>query len=83
MLPETELDVACEVAERLRHAIKYIDLRAQGEPIPVTVSIGVAATGSDTRDLKHLIRMANDALYRAKREGRNRISIAKSDKAFE
>lgn len=83
MLPETELDVASEVAERLRHAIEHIDLRAQGEPIALTVSIGVAATGCDTRDLKHLIRMADDALYRAKREGRNRISIAKSDTAFD
>ena len=76
VMPETPMTVAGAVADRLRNAIAD-DLFASPDlptRIPVTISIGVAATlpgGTDTSAA--LLKRADDALYRAKRTGRNRV----------
>jgi len=62
------------IAERLRHAVAVQHEDPQREPIPLTVSIGVAsATPDDPIELTSLIERADRALYVAKRAGRNRI----------
>ncbi|MFZ2950815.1 MAG: diguanylate cyclase [Desulfuromonadaceae bacterium] len=65
MLPETDLAMACEVAERVRMAV-------QAET-DVTISLGVASFTDDMSDKESLVRKADEALFRAKRNGRNRV----------
>lgn len=78
ILPETNKEAATALAERLRKDI-------QDHPFPhketqplgaVTVSIGVAASPVDAKDMEKLIKKADDALYRAKTTGRNRVVAA-------
>lgn len=70
LLPETALAVAREVAERLRLEIQQ-EFQAGNQAIVVTASLGVAHN-ERTKTLADLIRIADDALYRAKDQGRNR-----------
>ncbi|HLT31693.1 MAG TPA: GGDEF domain-containing protein [Myxococcaceae bacterium] len=63
-------------AERLRSAIADRPIVVDGQPLPVTISVGVAILGQgDTDRPEALIDAADRALYRAKREGRNRVSL--------
>jgi len=78
VLPETELTGALFVAERVRAAVTELDISHLGSPFGrVTVSMGVAVARpvvGDTED--SLVRRADEALYEAKRAGRNRVSAA-------
>jgi len=65
MLPETGLATACAAAERLR-----ITVQAETD---VTISLGVAAFTEDMPDKDTLVQKADEALYRAKENGRNRV----------
>ena len=67
---EKEADAAMQL-ERLRNAIENFDLKIDGEHIPVTVSIGF--TLKPGKSLADMIEMADQALYRAKQTGRNRV----------
>ncbi|MCM2328684.1 MAG: sensor domain-containing diguanylate cyclase [Lysobacter sp.] len=73
LLPETEVEGAFEVAERLRTAVAAAEVpREEGLPIRVTISIGVAAMDAAT-NLDTLMSQADDALYDAKHGGRNLV----------
>ena len=67
---------AVEVAERIREQIGQMPPRDLGVDEPVTVSIGVAVAESHVADPTALLAAADSALYRAKREGRNRVVLA-------
>ena len=75
ILPGTELQVGFTVAERLRRTIasKPFDVGAKSGPLAITVSIGVAEfqTAGDTTE--SILKRADEALYKAKRSGRNRV----------
>jgi len=75
VMPETDLANAAAVAERLRVAVakEPFTVRATGEKLAVTVSIGVAAAiaSGDHRD--GLLKRTDEALYSAKKAGRNRV----------
>jgi two-component system cell cycle response regulator len=75
VMPETGPAIAVAVGERLRLAIanEPFTIRASDERLPITVSIGItsATAGGDDRD--RLLKRADDALYCAKAEGRNRV----------
>lgn len=72
MLPTTEEDEACGIAERIRALVSDTAVVFQEQEILVTCSIGVAiATG--TEDVAALIQRADRAMYRAKTAGRNRF----------
>lgn len=77
-LPNTSLNDAAGVLERIRIAIEKLDLRkTTGLDRPVTLSIGVAAHRASDR-IEQTLARADSALYRAKGEGRNQIQIAES-----
>ena len=74
MLPETNIEAANLVAERLRLAIMEEPIATQSGPLRITVSIGVAEAGSEDT-LKTLIEHADSALYAAKHAGRNCVRL--------
>ena len=75
LLPETDVDGAVEVAERLRAAIAAVGIpREEGVPLRVTVSIGVSTLAGNA-NLVTLMSQADDALYDAKHRGRNRVRL--------
>ncbi len=76
LLPATELEGAAVVAEEIRREIAAADFQWNGQTVPLTVSIGVAACMPDRQQaLQWLIRHADEALYAAKAGGRNRTMI--------
>lgn len=76
LLPETAIGGAQEIAERLRISLQAAsDIAERGIP-KFTVSIGLVGSGRGNVD--DLLRRADEALYRAKAEGRNRVVIAES-----
>ena len=81
LLPETPLHSAALVAERLRQAIADTPLVVAGAPIGLTVSIGVAEADARMDGIRALMKQADEALYRAKRGGRNRVTLAPADAA--
>jgi len=75
VMPETDVAVAAMVAERLRRRIAAEPFAIQQgvKTIPVTISIGIAALRDKDDNGASLIKRADQALYRAKRDGRNRV----------
>ncbi|MGE0749837.1 MAG: PleD family two-component system response regulator [Variibacter sp.] len=74
VMPETDLAVAGMVAERLRRRIAAEAFPiSNAAPISVTISIGIAALAGPNDNATAILRRADQALYRAKRDGRNRV----------
>ena len=74
VLPETALDSGILVAERIRSLIEHHPFQYEGKTYAITVSIGIAATSGDTSLTPHeLIRQADEKLFTAKNNGRNRV----------
>jgi diguanylate cyclase (GGDEF)-like protein len=74
LLSSTDTEGARVVAERLRESVENIRFRIEGEAVPVTISVGVAETiPKDFRNAERAIQMADEALYEAKDQGRNRV----------
>ena len=78
-LPRTGLQEAARLADRLRAALACRPIDGKGETFRVTVSIGVAAFHGG--DLRPSLRRADEALYRAKSFGRDRVIIETKDPA--
>ncbi len=74
VLPNTTLTDADRFAVRLMEKVRAIDIKANAEKIQVTVSCGVAEQLDQDVNLDDLIRRADQALYTAKHEGRDRVS---------
>jgi two-component system, cell cycle response regulator len=74
VMPETDMAVATMVAERLRRRIasEPFPIQKGARTIEVTISIGIAALGPND-NAAAVIKRADQALYRAKRDGRNRV----------
>jgi diguanylate cyclase (GGDEF)-like protein len=75
ILPETEFEEAMAIAERIRFAVEDQPFRRPGssDPVPATLSIGVASFPQHAHDADELVNQADLALYRAKALGRNRV----------
>jgi diguanylate cyclase (GGDEF)-like protein len=80
VLPETDLAGARAMAERLRHAVEAMRVEFEGWQLAATVSLGVAdalpAGHPDALSADRLVARADEALYRAKAAGRNRVEVA-------
>lgn len=81
-LPGATLVQGLEAAERLRHALAHSHARVGSQSIPVTASIGVAIARRGTR-FEHLVRLADQAMYRTKFDGRNGVSSAEDERMVE
>lgn len=79
LLPGITLAEAQTVAERLRVQIGAAPLEHAGMPVPLSVSIGLAAWAGAAEDLSRLLVRADRALYLAKRNGRDRVELAPPD----
>jgi two-component system cell cycle response regulator len=75
VMPETDMAVATTVAERLRRRIAAdpFAIGQAGDKVEVTISIGIAALNGAKDTAPALLKRADQALYRAKRDGRNRV----------
>jgi diguanylate cyclase (GGDEF)-like protein len=76
LLPDTERQDALWLAERLRAAFEDISRTVRGLSLSATVSVGIAVSRDANVDLGALLKQADQALYRAKELGRNRVEIS-------
>ena len=73
VLPGTGLDVAAQIAERLRGMVAEMDVVDIDK---ITISLGVAAGVSSKNHAEKVLKKADEALYLAKQEGRNRVIVS-------
>jgi len=75
VMPETDMAVAAMVAERLRRRIaaEPFSIQKGAKSVPVTISIGIAGLRDKDDTAASVLKRADQALYRAKRDGRNRV----------
>ncbi|TBV11271.1 diguanylate cyclase [Stutzerimonas kirkiae] len=78
LLPATGLAGAQVLAERLRSRLERSAVQVDGELIRVTMSIGIAMLDGE---IKHILARADEALYKAKANGRNRVEFATAGRA--
>jgi diguanylate cyclase (GGDEF)-like protein len=78
VLPETETGAAAALAERLRGRVEQYFQRTQPEQ-PVTISVGIASLSPRLQTKQHIIRAADQALYAAKKRGKNRVVVYNTD----
>ena len=78
ILPQTDIAGAAMLAERMREAIEQLEVRRlDGDGVlRLTASFGVAALPASATDKRYLIAVADEALYRAKHGGKNRVERA-------
>ncbi len=79
----SDLKSATRVAEDCRVRLSQIDSRPSGYTFPIAASFGVSSTAMSGYDLDKLLSHADQMLYRAKREGRNRVRAYKPDSPIE
>jgi diguanylate cyclase (GGDEF)-like protein len=75
LLPQTGREQAAVTAGRLRHEIANTDILTDAGPVHTTISLGVTAFNRNCEILEELLERADQALYRSKRNGRDRVSV--------
>jgi diguanylate cyclase (GGDEF)-like protein len=75
LLVQVDQDNAKKIADRLRASFERLKIQIDKKTITATVSIGMATTTDNILSVKDLIKRADEALYKAKNEGRNQIAI--------
>jgi diguanylate cyclase (GGDEF)-like protein len=79
LLPGRDLQSAATIAEQMRATIGALRVDASQQSATVTVSIGVSELRAGESGWTEMLCRADDALYRAKREGRNRVAICDAE----
>lgn len=74
ILPETTLEQARVVAERMRRVWEQTPSTMDGQLIHSTISVGVAEVGADDQSFDQVLRRADLLMYKAKEQGRNRVA---------
>lgn len=74
-LPETKEKQAIRAAQRLCKKIASMAIAVDDLVVPITISVGVAAYNASDRALDVILKRADDALYQAKEQGRNRVMV--------
>ena len=75
LLQDADQARARSVAERLREATERLEIRHEGHNIRLTVSIGLCERSAELTERDALMQAADEALYRAKHQGRNRVEV--------
>jgi diguanylate cyclase (GGDEF)-like protein/PAS domain S-box-containing protein len=78
LLPESDLETAIKVAERLRVCVEESPFNTNSGPLNITVSVGVSQYSEATADLESVVHAADLGLYQAKTAGRNRVGVRKA-----
>jgi two-component system cell cycle response regulator len=75
VMPDTDMSFAYSIAERLRHSIETTPINIGRDPgkLSITISIGIATAEGNGDTADQLLHRADQALYRAKRSGRNKV----------
>jgi len=73
VLPETTVDGALEFAEIVRKTVQDHRFQFDGQALPITISCGVSTYTPEMLNIEQFLKVADEALYRAKRGGRNRV----------
>lgn len=73
-LAKTPIDLALRICERIREAVQNLVILFEGQEIRITVSMGLCGV-PPPKKMRDLINEADRALYRAKREGKNRVCL--------
>ena len=81
LLPECSLEQVIARAEQIRVAIATAAAGEDAPGVPISASFGVSSSVQSGYELRDLLMHADEALYRAKREGRNRVSVNDSPEA--
>jgi diguanylate cyclase (GGDEF)-like protein len=76
ILPNTSGEAAMVLAERLRTAVEESRFCIDGHEVAATVSIGVASFPESGTDVDSMLKAVDQAMYRSKRAGKNRVSKA-------
>ena len=74
VMPEVDSSGAFQLAEKLRKTVETTVFKSAETELPVTISVGVATLGEEN-SVKDFLDTADQALYRSKEEGRNRVTI--------
>jgi diguanylate cyclase (GGDEF)-like protein len=76
VMPGTSASGAAKMGERLLQNLREVELFLEGEPVPISLSIGISAYPAHADGAEHLIACADRALLRAKSEGKARVVVA-------
>ena len=79
VLPNTTREIAATVAERIQVALEHAAADIDGRLVGATVSTGLAFSSNGAFELPGMLLKADQALYRAKADGRNRLAISVSE----
>jgi len=77
ILPDMDIDSAVDAAERVRAAFGQAAIEIDGHPVRGSVSAGITITTDSAANLDSLLSIADEALYVAKANGRNRVEVAR------
>ena len=75
LLPETNLEQAKVVAERIQKTWEQSPVNLDGVPIYSTVSIGVAEANAEDKYFDDLLRRSDQMMYKAKERGKNQVAV--------
>ena len=76
VIPGTSATGAAKLGERLIQTLQNTNVVINGERVPISISIGIAAYPAHADGAEHLLERADRALFKAKEEGKGRVSLA-------
>ena len=76
LMPETDVDAAYHLADRLRANIAKHKIIYENKVIQITVSMGLSHLSEEDKDIETIVKRSDDALYEAKENGRNQVRCA-------